>query len=75
METNAVKKQDRDALFKAMNQFCECKTGSARGELFGRRGIFSCAYSAKNNVPFAESVVSCSSEFSTPPFAKIIGIP
>lgn len=36
---------------------------------------FSCAYSAKNNVPFAESVVSCSSEFSTPPFAKIIGIP
>ena len=36
---------------------------------------FSCAYSAKNKVPFAESVVSCSSEFSTPPFAKIIGIP
>jgi hypothetical protein len=63
METNAVKKQDRDVLFKfriknaelrikggaqvniyflpkmgltcasgfkAMNQFCECKTGSAR---------------------------------------------
>jgi len=24
---------------KAMNQFCEYKTGSARGELFGRRGI------------------------------------